>query len=82
MPHEAWKLVSGTDRRYAHFPCPWEWTEESTVRRMNKLHWLREEEEGLKKRAEFRVMGHRYESLYANGREEPRLRDCVEMGYG
>jgi hypothetical protein len=72
----------GLARFYAHLPYPWEWTEESRARRMKGTHWLREEQEGLKKRAEHHVMGRRYESLYANGREEPKLSDWVGMSDG
>jgi len=72
----------GLARFCAHLPCPWEWIEESIVRRMNELYCLCEEKEALKKRAEPRVMGHRYESLHANGRQELRLSDWVEMSCG
>ncbi|KAK4156196.1 hypothetical protein C8A00DRAFT_12854 [Chaetomidium leptoderma] len=65
----------GLARFYAHFPYPWEWTEESRTRRLNDPYWVLREEEALKERAERYVMGHRYESLYANGREEPGRSD-------
>lgn len=73
---------NGLARFYAHFPYPWEWTEESRTRRLHGMRWLVEEMEALKKRAELHVMGLRYESLYANGRKEPELSDWVTMTYG
>jgi hypothetical protein len=63
----------GLARFYAYFPYPWELTEESKTRRINEIGWLQGEEEALKEQAERYVMGHRYESLYKDGREEPRL---------
>ncbi|KAH6840585.1 hypothetical protein B0I37DRAFT_437911 [Chaetomium sp. MPI-CAGE-AT-0009] len=66
----------GLARFYARFPYPWECTEENDARRNRDpkfWKWLRGQEEALKERAERYVMGERYESLYANGREEPEL---------
>jgi hypothetical protein len=71
----------GLAKFYAYFPYPWEWTEESSVRRSSGIYWLLEEMEALKRGAELYVMGSRYESLYANGREEPKRSDWAIVRY-
>ncbi|KAK3301855.1 uncharacterized protein B0T15DRAFT_325389 [Chaetomium strumarium] len=71
----------GLARFYAHFPYPWAFTEELRYRRFTEGDPLEPERLALKKRAEQYVMGHRYERLYANGREEPRLSDWYEPYY-
>lgn len=74
----------GLGRFYAHFPYPWELTEESRIRRLHDqdwADWVWVEREALKKRAEHYVMSHRYDSLYANGRKEPELSDWYVIYY-
>ncbi|KAH6839472.1 hypothetical protein B0I37DRAFT_235423 [Chaetomium sp. MPI-CAGE-AT-0009] len=68
----------GLFRFYADLRYPWAFTEESKIRRKNGMGWRYEEERALKQQAERYVMGHRYESLYANGREEPKPSDWDE----
>jgi hypothetical protein len=48
---------------------------------MNESGWVYREMEALKERAERYVMGHRYESLYANGREELKESDWYVISY-
>jgi hypothetical protein len=74
----------GLGRFYAHFHFyPWVSTEEVRDRQENEGDSLWEKRESLKKRAEQYVMGSRYESLYTNGREEPRPSDwyCLYRPY-
>ncbi|KAL2190531.1 hypothetical protein L209DRAFT_762724 [Thermothelomyces heterothallicus CBS 203.75] len=70
----------GLARFYAHFPHPRKWTEE--FRFNSTSHdWdrLRRAELALKEHAERCVLGSRYDSLRADGKEEPRLGDWKEM---
>ncbi|KAK4155744.1 hypothetical protein C8A00DRAFT_41672 [Chaetomidium leptoderma] len=63
----------GLARFYADLPYPWQWTEESENhwRGENGEEWRDDKKRVLKKNAERRVMGDRYDRLYANGKEEP-----------
>lgn len=57
----------GLARFYAHFPYPWEGGLES----IPEFHSPWRDKKALKERLERYVMGARYESLYADGKEEP-----------
>ncbi|KAH6850560.1 hypothetical protein B0I37DRAFT_371893 [Chaetomium sp. MPI-CAGE-AT-0009] len=62
---------NGLARFYANFVYPWLWAEES--RDYNeRWDWLQDRNRETKEHAERYVMGDRYESLYANNREEPQ----------
>jgi hypothetical protein len=67
----------GLARFFVYFPYPWGLTKESKARNLSftDVGWEAREEEALKERAERYVMGHRYESLYAGGKEEPKPSD-------
>ncbi|KAK4033380.1 hypothetical protein C8A01DRAFT_50025 [Parachaetomium inaequale] len=69
----------GLARFYAHFPYPWKCTEESRSRASNDRYWVWREKIALKERAERYVMGGRYDSLYADGKEEPKPSDWEVM---
>jgi hypothetical protein len=71
----------GLARFFAWLASPWQCTPESQARRRDGSSWSGEEEAVVKERAERFVMGARYESLYANGREEPPLGDWDFMFY-
>jgi len=67
---------NGIARFYANFPYPWEWTLED-FRHLDlgwppRWRWLDDKKRELKESAERQVMGDRYDSLYANGVEEPK----------
>ncbi|KAK3295062.1 uncharacterized protein B0H64DRAFT_402507 [Chaetomium fimeti] len=71
------QLAEGTDglsRFYADLRYPWERTAESLEARPedDEPNWFREEKKALKKTAERYVMGDRYDSVYANDKEEPK----------
>jgi hypothetical protein len=72
----------GLARFYAHFPYPWECTEESRIRDLNDRYWIWDEKRSLKETAERHVMDGRYDSLYADGKEEPKASDWERMAYG
>ncbi|KAK3293671.1 uncharacterized protein B0H64DRAFT_364449 [Chaetomium fimeti] len=75
----------GLARFFATLAYPWEFTEESQARCARSEDsgkaWLSGEKAAIKQRAERFVMGARYESLYANGREEPKLGDWHKVYY-
>jgi hypothetical protein len=54
---------------YAHFPYPWEGAPEPNVREERNPRWVWGAKKALKDRLERYVMGGRYESLYADGKE-------------
>jgi hypothetical protein len=67
------QLAEGQNRLaafHADLPYPWQWTYESRNRE-NLCEWLRDRKRELKRTAERLVMGDRYESMYADGKEEP-----------
>lgn len=66
---------------YASFPYPWALTMESQRRNVNDRGRIYREEKSLKQRAERYVMGDRYDSVYADGKEEPRPSDWDEIYY-
>ncbi len=70
----------GLARFYARLPFPWRWTEESGARPRDGQTWPHTRA-AVKERAEPYVMGGRYENLYVNGREEPRLGDWDDVPY-
>jgi hypothetical protein len=65
----------GLDRFYAHFPYPWEGGPESDPYRGHDGNWFWRRRMAVKNRLERYVMGNRYESLYADGKEEPVASD-------
>lgn len=61
-------------RFYADLPYPWQWIDESERRPpqgQSWWHWVEDEMRALKRDVERCVMGDRYDSMYANGKEEP-----------
>lgn len=76
----------GLARFYAHFVCPWTWTEEVQDRLREQeggQRWLTDKEGILKERAERWVMAERYGTLHEDGEEPPESlwkhsfgRDC------
>ncbi|KAK4235912.1 hypothetical protein C8A03DRAFT_17384, partial [Achaetomium macrosporum] len=58
---------------YVDFPYPWQWTAQSKDRRRDEdgWDWLQAKKTPLKRSVERRVMGGRYDSLYANNKQEP-----------
>jgi hypothetical protein len=71
----------GLARFYGHFPYPWKCTEESRIRSLNDRYWIWDEELSLKRRVERYVMGDRYDSLYADGKQEPEHSDWDVISY-
>ena len=66
----------GLSRFYARLACPFEQTEEvQGYSNADRVSFVWQEKEALKANSEQLVMGPRYESLYANGEEEPSLSD-------
>ncbi len=66
----------GLARFYAHLAYPWEQTEEArSFSDLDRASLVWKEKEALKNEFEQDIMGPRYESLYADGREEPSLSD-------
>jgi hypothetical protein len=63
----------GLARFYATFAWPWQWTPEGRGHDTgwDAWLWLQDRKKEVKERAERYVMGARYESLYANDKEEP-----------
>lgn len=74
----------GLARFYTRFPYPWKHTTETKAqhRGYEGWKWLRREEEALKERVERYVMGDRYGSLYANGKQEPEFSDMYRVYCG
>jgi hypothetical protein len=59
---------NGLARFYANLIYLWQWAEGS---RYPEARWVQDKEREIKQHAERYVMGARYESFYANNREEP-----------
>ncbi len=71
----------GLARFYASLAVPWRRTGNGRARLQDGSHWLGGNKAIVKEQAERHVMGARYESLYANGREEPPLGDWDDLFY-
>ncbi len=62
----------GLARFFFHFPCPWEFTM-APDRRDQNMPRIEAKKREFKAAYERRVMGERFDTLYENGREEPKL---------
>ncbi len=66
------KGSNGLARFYADLHFPWEETE-AGISLPESSNWVQEGKRKLKKRAESLVLGDRYASQYANGKQEPEM---------